>query len=89
MEVRYERRCGLDIHKKFMVACLLTPGPKGRPPKELRTFGTMPQELLGLVGWLEGATWPWKAPGYTASVQLSGRPKGAFSHPSLKEDFGD
>lgn len=55
MQVLYERCCGLDIHQKFIVACLLTPGPKGRPQKELRTFGTMTQELLGLVDWLEGA----------------------------------
>jgi hypothetical protein len=49
MEVLYERCCGLDMHKKFIIACLLTPGPTGRPQKELRTFGTMTQELLGLV----------------------------------------
>ena len=32
MEKVAERRCGLDVHKKTVVACLRTPGPRGRAP---------------------------------------------------------
>ena len=58
MEVLYERCCGLDIHKKLVVACMITPGPKGAPRKEVRSFGTMTADLLVLGDWLEdqGAT---------------------------------
>ena len=31
MEVIYARCCGLDIHKKVVTACLITPGADGRP----------------------------------------------------------
>ena len=42
------RYIGLDVHKKTVVACLLT----GRQ-KEVRTFGTMTGELLQLADWLK------------------------------------
>src|SRR5512146_1365223 len=47
MEVLYERCCGLDVHKKTVVACVLT--PQG---KELRTFTTITRDLLLLADWL-------------------------------------
>jgi transposase len=58
VDVLYERCCGLDIHKKLVVACMITPGPKGTPRKEVRSFGTMTADLLLLGDWLEeqGAT---------------------------------
>jgi transposase len=55
MDVVYERCCGLDIHKKTVVACLVLPGPAGAPAKEVRTFGTMTADLLALADWLAGA----------------------------------
>ena len=55
MDVVYERCCGLDIHKKSVVACLLTPGTAGQAVKELRTFGTVTDELLALADWLAAA----------------------------------
>ncbi len=55
MDVVYERCCGLDIHKKTVVACLITPGADGKPQKEIRTFGTMTDELLQLADWLAAA----------------------------------
>lgn len=55
MEVLYARCCGLDIHKRTVVACLLTPGPDGQPTKAIRTFATMTDELLALGDWLAGA----------------------------------
>jgi len=55
MDVVYERCCGLDIHKKTVVACLLTPGAAGQPVKVLRTFGTVTEELWALAQWLQAA----------------------------------
>jgi transposase len=45
----------LDIHKKLVVACLITPGAQGQPHKEIRTFGTMTADLLALADWLAAA----------------------------------
>ena len=28
MEVKYERCCGIDVHKKTVVACVIVPGAK-------------------------------------------------------------
>jgi len=36
------------------VACLLTPGSRGEPGKETRTFSTMTADLLAMAQWLEG-----------------------------------
>jgi transposase len=55
MDVLYERCCGLDVHKKTVVACLLTPEPRGQPHREVRTFGTMTDEVLALADWLAAA----------------------------------
>jgi transposase len=55
MEVVYPRCCGLDLHKRTVVACLLTPGPRGKPTREVRTFGTMTDDLLALSDWLTAA----------------------------------
>ena len=55
MEVVYARCCGLDVHKKTVVACLLTPGEGGRPRKEVRRFETMTADLLALADWLAEA----------------------------------
>jgi transposase len=58
MDVVHARCCGLDIHKGTIVACLLTPGPSGRPKREVRTCGPFTRDLLGLADWLaeEGCT---------------------------------
>ena len=55
MEVVHERCCGLDVHKKIVVACLLTPGGTTRRTTEVRTFGTMTRDLLHLADWLAAA----------------------------------
>ena len=55
MEVIYPRCCGLDVHKKTVVACLLTPGADGKPTKVIRTFGTMTADLVALAAWLAAA----------------------------------
>ena len=55
VEVVYARCCGLDVHQKTVVACLITPGRGGQPHKEVRTFGTMTADLLELAAWLRAA----------------------------------
>jgi transposase len=55
MDILYERCCGLDIHKRTVVACLVVPGADGQPAKEVRSFGTMTDELLQLADWLLAA----------------------------------
>ncbi len=52
MEVIHERCCGLDIHKKSIVACLSLPGPKGAATTTVRTFGAMTGDILALLDWL-------------------------------------
>jgi transposase len=56
MEVVYPHCCGLDVHHKSVVACLLTPSPDGQPCRQLRTFGTMTADLLALGDWLMEAS---------------------------------
>lgn len=53
MEVRYACGCGIDVHAKMVVACVLKQGKK-----EVRTFSTMTEDLLHLLDWLsqEGCT---------------------------------
>lgn len=48
MQVVHERCAGLDVHKKTVVACVLT--PEG---KEIQTFSTMTADLLRLAEWLK------------------------------------
>jgi transposase len=53
MQVTYERCCGIDVHKKTLVACAIVPGPDGKPRKEMRTFDTMTGDLNALAAWLK------------------------------------
>ena len=53
MERVIERRCGLDVHKKTVAACVWMPGPRGEREQQVRTFGTTAVELLALRDWLE------------------------------------
>lgn len=55
MHVVYERCCGIDIHKKFIVACLCILTMQGTIQKEIRSFSTMTGDLLRLLGWLKAA----------------------------------
>ncbi len=55
MEVISPRCGGLDMHKRQIVACRIVAGPDGAPVKEVRTFGTMTDDLLALADWLAEA----------------------------------
>jgi transposase len=52
MDVIYQRCAGLDVHKKTIMACVIVPGPKGKPQKAIRAFGTMTDDLVALGDWL-------------------------------------
>jgi hypothetical protein len=52
MRVLHERCCGLDIHKRFVVACLLATSSDGAVHKEVRTYSTMTADVLALSDWL-------------------------------------
>ena len=52
MQIVYERCCGLDVHKKLVVACVLIGAPGQPVHKEIRTFETMTGDLLELSDWL-------------------------------------
>lgn len=55
MQVLHSCCCGLDVHKRFVVACLITYSDDGKQHKELRRFDTVTPELLRLVDWLQQA----------------------------------
>jgi len=48
MDVVNTHVCGLDVHKKSVVACVMTP-----ETKEIRTFSTMTDDLMLLVDWVK------------------------------------
>jgi len=52
VEVLYTRCCGLDVHKKTVVACVLCPQADGTVERHVRTFGTMTADLCALSDWL-------------------------------------
>jgi transposase len=55
MRIVYKRCCGMDVHKKVIVACLQLLEPDGELRKEIRKFGTMTEDLLALLDWLQEA----------------------------------
>jgi len=55
MEVVYTHCAGLDVHKKTVVACLITPDPRGGWHHETRSLSTMTSEWLVLSDWLLAA----------------------------------
>jgi transposase len=53
MEIIIERGCGIDIHKKTIVACSLIGKAGEKPKKTIKTFSTMTRDLLACKDWLE------------------------------------
>lgn len=51
MKVVHEICCGIDVHAKMLVACLLSANGE----KEIRSFSTMTDDLLRLRDWLVAA----------------------------------
>ena len=54
MQVVYPRCCGIDVHKRSVVACVLLTEPDGSVRRRVSTFGTMTADLLALHDWLGG-----------------------------------
>lgn len=58
MDVVFTHCAGLDVHKKSVMACRITPDPAGQQTEELvevREFGTLTVDLLALSDWLAAA----------------------------------
>jgi transposase len=55
MEIVIACCCGIDVHKKMLVACLRTVNAAGRVTKETRSFSTVTEGLLALAEWLSAA----------------------------------
>jgi len=71
MRVMYERCCGLGVHKKTVVACVLITENSGEMQRHIRTFSTMTAGLLALADWLESMQVPVVA---MESTGVYGRP---------------
>jgi hypothetical protein len=56
MQVLHRCCCGLDVHKRFVVACLIWYTQDGKPHKELQHFPQLPPDLLRLIDWLQEAS---------------------------------
>jgi transposase len=54
MHVLYPRCCGLAMHQKPVVACVLRTQTDGTLQRLVRTCGTMPTELVALGEWVTG-----------------------------------
>jgi transposase len=80
MQVVHPCCCGLDIHKRTVVACVLLTSPNGHVQREVRTFGTMTTDLLALSDWLTQC----------AVTQIAMESTGVFWRPvfNLLEDAG-
>jgi len=50
MEVLYDCCCGIDVHARMLVACLIKDGRR-----ETRTYSTMTDDLLRLLDWLKSS----------------------------------
>jgi transposase len=55
MQILHTCCCGLDVHKKQIVACLMFSDSAGKRQKEIRTFGTMTADILSFSDWLASA----------------------------------
>jgi transposase len=58
MDVMFTHCAGLDVHKKTVMACRVTPDPSGAQADgvmELKEFGAMTVDLLALSDWLAAA----------------------------------
>jgi transposase len=52
MQVQHTRCAGLDVHKKTVVACILTTSPDGQVQRYRDSFSTMTSGLMALDDWL-------------------------------------
>src|SRR5207247_1998252 len=55
MQIIHRCCCALDVHKKPIVACLISLNEAGEFQKEIRHFPTMTKDILALADWLTSA----------------------------------
>ena len=55
MQVLHRCCCGLDVHKKLIVAGLISQNEAGERQKEIRSFTTLTKDILALASWLSTA----------------------------------
>ena len=55
MDTVNPRCAGLDVHKRVIVACRMTPGQRGHSVREVESFRTTTRGLLELSDWLNEA----------------------------------
>lgn len=48
MEIMHKICCGLDVHKKVIVACILSSNDK-----QIKSFGTMTEDIFELINWIK------------------------------------
>jgi hypothetical protein len=84
-EVLYLRSAGLDLGKRFLLACVRVPNPKRQGTWSLETerFGTTPAEVRRLLAWLterrvelvvmEATSDYWGGSGTGAAALIGGR----------------
>jgi transposase len=48
------RCCGLDVHKRTVVSCILITQSDGSVERHMRSFKTMTTDLLEMAKWLDG-----------------------------------
>ena len=71
MQVIHHRCCGIDVHKKTVVVCVLLTQEDGTLQREIRTYATMTADLLMLRDWLESLS----------IEQIAMESTGVFWHP--------
>jgi len=52
LEVKVERCAGIDVHKKFLAACVMIGPANQKPSSKVRRFGTTVPQLKRLLEWL-------------------------------------
>lgn len=73
MEAIIERCCGIDVHKKTIVACLMVGKPDEKVKTTIKTFSTMTRDLLACKDWLESKAAPmlhWRVVVFTGNLYL-------------------
>jgi len=53
LNVLHKSCCGIDVHKKNVVVCILTSDDTGEYTDEIKTFSTMTSDLKALRDWLK------------------------------------
>jgi hypothetical protein len=86
MRVVYERCCGLDVHKKTVVACVLITEMSGEMQRHIRTFSTMTAGLLAAFGLVREHASPSGSHGVNWRVHASHNVANCERHPLKRKE---